>query len=282
MNKEDLIKELKKLGWSMPNLGLQAKIVGFPIMWFGDYDSYITSKKRIVTIAINPSEVEFKENRFVKYDPNNHSNASYIRALNEYFKNKPYTQWFKHYEDALNGMEASYGGEMSVGNYSNTALHIDYDAPIATAPTWASLLNDDRNKLHKHYSVFFKELVSFLNPDVILVSLATEKLTSIVNEFNFKHVETLLKSNLSDLAISKIFNSDGGKRVLIAGRNYGTPMSSLTKSERQSICNHAVNGGKLPNNITSSNNDYPKIGTCLSQSSHKKPCTKSINYPNSQ
>ena len=57
---------------------------------------------------------------------------------------------------------------MGFENY-DTAVHIDIYSSIATDPTWGNLDAGVKNELQN--ITLFKELLQYLNPDVILVSV---------------------------------------------------------------------------------------------------------------
>ena len=146
-----------------------------PILWFGDYDKYKTSNKKIITVSLNPSNNEFgniKKNiqystsyRFQDFDGNL---ESLLVAYNNYFKKNrnPYNSWFKaSFGSVLKGFEAShYEGEV------NTALHTDIAIPFATDPTWTGLSKNDKEYFEPIGQRIWHELVSILEPDIILIS----------------------------------------------------------------------------------------------------------------
>ena len=88
-----------------------------PILWFGDIEAYKESKRKIVTVGLNPSSNEFdgKTDRFPlarnlyrKTVLTSKDCAIYYDAMNAYFENKDgkrktaYTKWFNHFEKVLN------------------------------------------------------------------------------------------------------------------------------------------------------------------------------------
>ena len=157
-----------------------------PIIWFGDLNKYSESDKKIVTVSLNPSNIEFEDKKGNKI--NRFPNASAIKglnslspkdistyetAMNNYFNVRPYTNWFKNPEYALRALDASYGGKMTNTQeaYHNTAIHIDIKCPLATDPTWSKLPKEIVSYLDKQFIGYFDKLLNILEPDIILVSI---------------------------------------------------------------------------------------------------------------
>ena len=147
-----------------------------PIIWFGNINKYLDSEKRILTVGLNPSNIEFPEdnpqkrfdsvNLALPVDSQMIERLKYV--LNSYFDKEPYSKWFSSGERVLDCFDASYYSDRGK---SNQAIHIDIYSSIATNPTWGSLDEVDRSIKPRIQNVeLFKELLVFLNPDVILVS----------------------------------------------------------------------------------------------------------------
>ncbi len=123
-----------------------------PILYFGDMDAYERSPYKVITVALNPSGVEFPAvqpfMRFPKAllgtadSPQRPEASQYLGALNEYFRISPYNSWFRCLEPVLNGMQASY-----YGHETSAALHTDLFSPLATDPTWSKLDHQSRSVL---------------------------------------------------------------------------------------------------------------------------------------
>ena len=149
-----------------------------PILWFGDLGQYRNSGKRIVSVALNPSDVEFKSSpnnppsialRFGGIS-NSYSCQQYYNAMNNYFRLNPY-HWFNSIEKVLNCLDASY-----YSGYSNTAIHIDVYAPVATTPHWNGLNARQKDLLKAGYSSFFQRLLNEFDPDVLLASFNSSEI----------------------------------------------------------------------------------------------------------
>lgn len=147
-----------------------------PILYFGDFERFRESRLRIVTVALNPSLSEFPTaspfQRFPSlcgYSRYNGNVLGLQQAYNDYFKVDPYMRWFNHFEKVLNGFDASF---FCSNDYENTALHTDLLSPVATNPTWSKLNDNDKNSMSKSGLDLWHSLINFLNPDVLIVSVA--------------------------------------------------------------------------------------------------------------
>lgn len=169
-----------------------------PILWFGNYDEYIESEVKVLTVGLNPSSMEFKEKRnSANWDvcvrfPKASSLTSKIKltkgdidtykeAMCEYFTiGSDYWNWFKYNERILNALDASYKNKSM-----NRALHIDIYSPIATDPTWGGLSYRQKKQLTQSCGYDFRQFVDFLKPDVIVVSAnASEVSSNFINDSN--------------------------------------------------------------------------------------------------
>ena len=153
-----------------------------PILFFGDLEAYLNSPMKIVTVALNPSDKEFSETRFVTSEDVLTNTKSYASTLSSYFSFNPYTRWFNNFEKLLHHLKSSYYPENNRPSFpndpktpiSNIVLHTDICSPIATAKTWSKLKSktekEFREKLQANGKVIWSELISVLKPDIILVS----------------------------------------------------------------------------------------------------------------
>ena len=153
-----------------------------PILFFGDLEAYLNSPMKIVTVALNPSDKEFSETRFVTSEDVLTNTKSYATTLSSYFSFNPYTRWFNNFEKLLHHLKASYYPKNNRPTFpsdpktpiSNVVLHTDICSPIATAKTWSKLQSktekEFREKLQSNGKVIWSELISVLKPDIILVS----------------------------------------------------------------------------------------------------------------
>ena len=97
-----------------------------PIPYFGDVDAYFGSNLRVVTAALNPSDIEFSKNDSRFDVETGLSGAKGLEiVLKNYFKTNPYKSWFKSFEPVLNGMGASYGSKMISDKTNNKKKNIN-------------------------------------------------------------------------------------------------------------------------------------------------------------
>lgn len=156
-------------------------VPSIPILYFGNLERYRASKLRVITVALNPSYVEFPSQspfeRFPKaanlltMQPAAARVEMTQHALNEYFAIAPYRDWFSANEHVLNGFSASY-----YGLSANTALHTDLLSPVATKRTWSDLSKLERRELSAPGMKIWHNLVTELRPHVVLVSVARSHL----------------------------------------------------------------------------------------------------------
>jgi hypothetical protein len=146
-----------------------------PILYFGDYEAFRKSDRRIVTVGLNPGAIGFPENDpWQKFPAYNKSN-SYQKAWNQYFQiERPKEQWFSDLDCMLHGFDASfYNGQ------TNTALHTDLLSPVATAKPWSKLTSSVKKELSEKGMHLWHDLISFLEPHIILISVAEQHLQKI-------------------------------------------------------------------------------------------------------
>ena len=169
-----------------------------PIVFFGDIDNYIKQDYRIITAALNPSDIEFlnqnNENNYSckhRFSDYNNTTVSLEKSCKNYFKNNPYNKWFGQdnagFKPLLNGMGYCY--------YPNSqnlkaVLHTDLCSPIATNPTWSKLTKNERNRLEINGFDLWKKLILELKPHLIILSVKKAYLESINSSpiYNFKKI----------------------------------------------------------------------------------------------
>lgn len=148
-----------------------------PILYFGNLDAYRDSAVRIVTVAANPSSMEFPAHdpleRFSAWRPHVGQSMSpiaesaYQRALADYFTSTTaHWSWFRHLEPVLHGFDASFRA-----GKKNRALHTDLLSPVATHPKWGELKDKQQTLMNKGVPLWH-ELIAVLEPHVLLVSVA--------------------------------------------------------------------------------------------------------------
>lgn len=189
-----------------------------PILYFGDYEAYMKSDIKIVTAALNPSDIEFKhkkddaETGFFRFEKaaalkgkaggelSAKDIQSYLESLNDYFKPKTenggtdYADWFRLEPRNLflKPFDASYYEDLG----KNRVLHTDIMTTIATIPTWSSRKNEDkalRKEFKKAQCIFrekgiglWMELIEILQPDIIIFSVGKNCFKNTVFDGRFK------------------------------------------------------------------------------------------------
>ena len=147
-----------------------------PILWFGDMEAYCHSKRKIVTVGLNPSLQEFPKDkdRFPKTSGLRGKKTLgakdveiYVAAMNAYFETEPYSKWFNHFEKALKPLDASY---YAATKTPNRAIHIDIYTPSATDPTWSGLSLEQKRYIDEQSNGLYEGLMEVLKPEVVLVS----------------------------------------------------------------------------------------------------------------
>lgn len=212
-----------------------------PVVWFGDIDKYMASKTRVITIALNPSKDEFSEKRFdtisfpkVGADENIESLIIPLReTLNSYFRTNPYN-WFDSVEHTVNALDASFYDSEN----SNTAIHIDIYTAIATDPTWGGLNSDIKEKLQR--TDLFRDLLDYLNPNIILISVGEEIFNEVFGDYVFdcekyetKYSNSYIKKYHKD---NKILFWIGNYQ----GKAFGPSKEFITKTLHENEQQHRV------------------------------------------
>lgn len=155
-----------------------------PILYFGDLDSYRASSPRVITVGVNPSGDEYPAgapwSRFpvaalAEAEDVGPLLPDYLRALNSYFRLKPYKRWFGSHEPALSGMGASY-----YDGATATAIHTDVCTPVPTSPIWSGLERHEWRSLAPGGVALWHRLVEELEPHVILASIGARNFARIV------------------------------------------------------------------------------------------------------
>lgn len=153
-----------------------------PILFFGNLNSYLSSRVRILTVELNPSLIEFPKKRAYQRFPLAKGDLGsepdrYLQALSDYFRTCPYWKWFRGFELMLNGMGASY-----CKGQPSTALHTDICSPIATNPTWSCLGPEQQIALKKDGGPLWHRLLEVLRPEIVVFWVGFKHLPSFTFE----------------------------------------------------------------------------------------------------
>ena len=196
-----------------------------PIVHFANLEKYQNSKRKVLTIGLNPSNNEFTEKRFENIDFKKGDERDNIErlhsTLNKYFEVNPYNKWFCNGEFVLNVIGATYyeSPKYAKGfeNY-DTSVHIDIYSSIATDPTWSGLNWSVRNELQN--IDLFKELLQYLNPDVILVSVNRDVFNQCFYDYTFVE-ERLQNKDLPSMLYVRKYQHRSGTQLLWMFNNRG-------------------------------------------------------------
>ena len=149
-----------------------------PILYFGNLRRYRRSTIKIVTVGLNPSDVEFREERFGRKVTGDLRPESLERALSGYFEVNPYSRWFSAFETLLQPLGASFYGESYPGTApsgwkprQSCALHTDLCSPLATTPTWSKLSEQIKADLREWGVPLWTDLITALAPHMVLISV---------------------------------------------------------------------------------------------------------------
>ena len=223
-----------------------------PIIWFGDLERYQASPVKIVTVGLNPSWHEFlndnsnplSHERFCKVDLSSFARSGIIAlysTLNAYYDGEnanPYMPYFGQYEKLLNGIQASYFGNFC----QNTAVHIDAYFAMATLPRWGELDISVQEMFKQRGKKLYGALVDYLDPDIILISVAKGVFFEIYTDVTLEEVDVDPKTKgVYILRSSRVQN--GHKQNIVLGRNYnGTPFGGRAVDETIKILQRMLAG----------------------------------------
>ena len=213
-----------------------------PILFFGDFLRYFASPIRVVTVGLNPSHVEFPaSDTFTRFDqardlqPTAKSEMfyrSYLASLSNYFRANPYKNWFDAYEYLLHGLDGSY-----YDGARNTAIHTDLCSPLATDPTWSGLSSSEQATLEQWGVAQWHRLIAYLAPDVVLVSIARDKMEKI--DFPAlgpsKVIHTILRDNPYHVHARRLRIVEDKETHIISGMAAQKPFGKVSNADKRTI-----------------------------------------------
>jgi hypothetical protein len=212
-----------------------------PIVWFGNAEKYFKSELKIITVSLNPSDIEFKINKTslpttnLRFPDYNGSIASLYTAYNNYFLTNPYNSWFK----ASFGSVLTSFGASHYDNALNTALHTDIGCSYATSPTWTGLTNTEKNILELIGAKSWHSLVQILEPDVILFSASN----NFENKISFPQVGnwTSINVNSKSPLLKGTFKVSQIKNFIVLFQVQGRkPFLQTSKDEKLKFKDHII------------------------------------------
>ncbi len=256
-----LIEKAKHAHDSAPRGVVVAQSI--PILYFGDYDAFQGSDLRVVTVGLNPGPNAFpEEDPWYKFPAHE---ESYQRAWNQYFKRCPketrprrdrelprklWEEWFTSLDNVLHGFDASF----YFGDGKNTALHTDLLSPVATNPAWSHLHKSDQVSLMNLGIPLWHDLIVFLKPRIVLISVAERYRQEIVfdvvqgwrkSSFSVKEKrDGILRREPYDVLHSVVRITSDYHTHLLFGRAANTPFGTLSNDGKKRI------GKELKNRLT--------------------------------
>lgn len=203
-----------------------------PILFFGDIEAYSRERFKVLTAALNPSDIEFRESKndknfsLFRFPFYSETSGTLYLSLKDYFINTPYIRWFdSSYKQLLQGLGYSfYSDELK------TAVHTDIVSPLSTNPTWSKLksIKQFKNEIQEIEQIgldLWIELVEIIKPNLILMSLAKGHLSKLnlefISEFDIQnitqgnkkrkrpYITNLYKLNLKDHSCFLIHSPSG-------------------------------------------------------------------------
>ena len=212
-----------------------------PIVWFGNVEKYLKSELKIITVSLNPSDIEFKNNKSsnpttnLRFPDYNGTVESLYSAYNNYFLKKPYNTWFiASFGAVLESFSASY-----YDNAPNTALHTDIGCSYATSPTWSGLKNSDKEVLEQLGAKSWHSLVEILEPNVILYSASNnfEKKITFPQIGNWESINVNSKRALLKGSFKVSQNKNSFVLFQVQGRK---PFLQTSREEKLKFKNHII------------------------------------------
>jgi len=225
MNVQDLINIFKKdFENKKNNFPKQFGESTAPIVWVGDEPAYKISKRKILTIAVNPSFKEFEDNHFLVTEGSatEDVNMALNNTMNNYFKesSNPNRNWFdKGPEKELHFLNASYYEKNAPAinvqspTYKYRAIHTEFQSSIATNKIWSDLTDNERGFLSNHDN--FYSLFKFMNPDIAIfysnlqsfqefIHLVNDNITLTPTYFSNQNEEPLPLRNINSSNVNSI------------------------------------------------------------------------------
>lgn len=160
----------------------------FPICWFGDLQ---TEKPIILTLGINPSDVEFSPNYTFGMLTGSIISSSLEKAYNDYFKIKPYKKWFNPQDKILNPLGASYYDDDLSMEYQ--LVHVDL-FPFATNPKWNAVKDKittaQKRLIFANGMQILQRIIVKYKPKTIISFGALEEKVNALKSLGFHWVNT--------------------------------------------------------------------------------------------
>ena len=206
-----------------------------PVLYFGDLKSYLASPIKVITVGLNPSQAEFPpRDPFQRFSGADRDGPNqYLSALDGYFRSTPYTAWFNPaFESLLNGIQASY-----YDRETSTALHTDLCSPLATNPTWSKLGRKVHAELQNEGVGLWHDLVRYLRPDLVLISVARKYLRLIEFAMSepFRTIFTVKRKNPYDVEAARFAVDHACRPLVVFGKAAQLPFGTISAETKRGI-----------------------------------------------
>jgi hypothetical protein len=159
----------------------------------------------------------------------------YLEMLNDYFTGK-FHPYFKTFESLLAPLDAGFR------NCTNTVLHTDLLSPLATDPIWTKIQQTTtRDSLGTEGVKLWHDMIKFLKPDVLLVSMAKDQLQKInfLNQDNWKVLYSVTKGEHIyefKYQIGQMPIATGTKNfIALTGSKYHQPFDLFKNQEKAEV-----------------------------------------------
>ena len=158
-----------------------------PVLYFGDLKNYLASETKVISVSLNPSSAEFMDRKndtpsYFRFPDYEETAESLETSLSNYFKEKPYREWFGKESGSNSGFLPVLDG-MGFSYYDvedkETAIHTDLCSPIATNPTWSYLNKDQQDLLLEEGFHIWKKLIGEIKPNIIVMSTSKKYLEQL-------------------------------------------------------------------------------------------------------
>lgn len=207
-----------------------------PVLYFGDLKNYLASETKVISVSLNPSSAEFMDRKndtpsYFRFPDYEETAESLETSLSNYFKEKPYREWFGKESGSNSGFLPVLDG-MGFSYYDvedkETAIHTDLCSPIATNPTWSYLNKDQQDLLLEEGFHIWKKLIGEIKPNIIVMSTSKKYLDQLNPTF-IKRLEYKESNTSEGRAATKYtveyyeVEIDGFKTNLVWGSSQNKP-----------------------------------------------------------
>lgn len=253
MQLDQELSALAKEAWRQFAVHAKESLVvpSMPILFFGDLCAYQRSNLKVVSVGLNPSNVEFSEKdpfkRFPSFanladsvDATDDFLNAYILALSSYFAVEPYKAWFGRdvsegrnagFEPVLRGLESSYY------RGPNVALHTDICCPLATRKKWSDVDPSVRDSMCIDGTPLWNDLIEYLDPDVMLLAGGAGYRKAI------RFATSSDRESIMTVGITRPFDFELGKYRMpsekissaVFGRSFSTPYGTVSAADKQEL-----------------------------------------------